>query len=79
MQVDPVTGHSTLDPTSLGLPQNSTELLTDATALAPPATAQPHGEPVGAYSRSVAVKATSGTSNDLTDLIGASHPFSKLQ
>ena len=67
-----------LDPVSLGLPQNSTELLTDATGLGQTATAPPRGEPVGAYSSSVAVKPTSGTSDDLSAIIGMPWGFQLL-
>ena len=64
-QVDPITGHSTLDADQLGLPASSTELIDAAVA----ETGAP--QPVGAFSSSVAVKPTSGVSADLSSIMGA--------
>ena len=65
--MDPITGHSTLNASQLGLPSSSAELIdaaVDETTLAIP-------QPVGAFSSSVAVKPTSGNSTDLNEIIGA--------
>lgn len=68
LQVDPITGHSTLDAGELGLPANSSELITAAVQSSRP-------QPVGAFSSSVAVKPTSGKSTDLSNIMGEMRLF----
>ena len=71
LQVDPVTGHSTLNANQIGLPRSSVDLIDAAvedTNISAP-------QPVGAFSSSVAVKPTSGNSTDLNKIIGNSFPL----
>ena len=73
LQVDPVTGHSTLNANQIGLPRSSGDLIDAAvedTNISAP-------QPVGGFSSSIAVKPTSGNSTDLNKIIGHSRfsPF----